>query len=177
MHRSRLCFARAFREPFVTGEGSMTKAVMLGILIGVPMAALMFKAKLLDPYIAIPPVFWAGSLIGGLIFGFGMIFAGGCASGSLWRMGEGHLKLWVAAFFFAWAGSIAYAIFKKTGLTAAEMNLDLVEETALGIQVYLPKALESFGGWAAALGLAALVLAVWYALLRYNESTGKFTAV
>ena len=177
MHRSRLCFARAFREPFVTGEGSMTKAVMLGILIGVPMAALMFKAKLLDPYIAIPPVFWAGSLIGGLIFGFGMIFAGGCASGSLWRMGEGHLKLWVAAFFFAWAGSIAYAIFKKTGLTAAEMNLDLVEETGLGIQVYLPKALESFGGWGAALGLAALVLAVWYALLRYNESTGKFTAV
>jgi uncharacterized membrane protein YedE/YeeE len=177
MHRSRLCFARAFREPFVTGDASMTKAIMLGILIGVPMAALMFKAKLLDPYIAIPPVFWAGSLLGGLIFGFGMIFAGGCASGSLWRMGEGHIKLWVAALFFAWGGSVANAIFKKTGLTAAEMNLDLVEETKLGIQVYLPKALEPFGGWGAALGLAALALVIWYVLLRYNESTGRFTVV
>ncbi len=174
MHRSRLCFARAFREPFVTGDSSMTKAIMLGILIGVPMSALLFKAKLIDPYIAIPPVFWAGSLMGGLVFGIGMIFAGGCASGALWRMGEGHLKLWVAAFFFAWSGSIANAVFKKSGLTAAEMNLDLVEETRLGIQVYLPNIL---GGWGAALAVTALLLAIWYAVLRYNESTGKFTVV
>lgn len=172
MHRSRLCFARAFREPFMTGEGHMTKAVMLGILIGVPLAALLFQAKVIDPYIAIPPVFWKGSLIGGLLFGFGMIFAGGCASGSLWRMGEGHLKLWVAAFFFAWGGSIASATFKGFGLTTAEMNLDLVEETAIGIQVFLPEAL---GGWGWALLAAGAVLAVWYALVRYNESTEKFT--
>lgn len=172
MHRSRICFARAFREPFVTGDGEMTKAIMLGILVGVPMAALLFKAKLLDPYIAIPPVFWVGSLLGGFVFGIGMIFAGGCASGSLWRMGEGHLKLWVAVFAFAWSGSIANAIFKKTGLTTAEMNLDLVEETRLGIQAYFPVAL---GGWGAALAIAAVILVIWYAAVRYNESTGRFT--
>jgi uncharacterized membrane protein YedE/YeeE len=179
MHRSRLCFARSFREPFVTGEGSMTKAVILGILLGTPIAALMFKAEVLDPFIAIPPVFWLGSLTGGLIFGFGMIFAGGCASGSLWRMGEGHLKLWVAAFFFAWIGSIASAILKMTGLTVREDNFDdlenIVEQTSLGIQVHLPQTLQAYGGWGAALGLTALVLIIWYALLRYNESTGKFT--
>ncbi|MEW5728807.1 MAG: YeeE/YedE thiosulfate transporter family protein [Pseudomonadota bacterium] len=172
MHRSRICFARAFREPFMTGEGEMTKAVMLGVLIGVPMAGLLFQAKLIDPYLAIPPVFWKGSLIGGLLFGFGMVFAGGCASGALWRMGEGHFKLWVAAFFFAWGGSIANAVFKKTGLTSAEMNLDLVEETSLGLQVYLPAAL---GGWLWALAVAGGLLAVWYAAIRYNESTEKFT--
>ncbi len=172
MHRSRVCFARAFREPFMTGEGTMTKAIMLGILIGVPMAALMFKAKLLDPYVAIPPAFWAGSLLGGFIFGIGMIFAGGCASGALWRMGEGHLKLWVAAFFFAWGGSIANAVFKKTGLTAAEMNLDLVEESRLGIQAYLPNML---GGWGAAFLVTGALLLLWYAFVRYNESTERFT--
>jgi uncharacterized membrane protein YedE/YeeE len=172
MHRSRLCFARAFREPFMTGEGTMTKAIMLGILIGVPMASLLFKAKLLDPYVAIPPVFWIGSLTGGVVFGIGMIFAGGCASGALWRMGEGHLKLWVAAFFFAWSGSIANAVLKKSGLTAAEMNLDLVEETALGIQAYFPVMLD---GWGAAYLAAGTLLAVWYAFVRYNESTEKFT--
>jgi uncharacterized membrane protein YedE/YeeE len=172
MHRSRLCFARAFREPFMTGEGTMTKAIMLGLVIGVPMAALIFRAKLLDPYVAIPPMFWAGSLLGGLVFGIGMVFAGGCASGALWRMGEGHLKLWVACFFFAWSGSIANAVFKKSGLTTAEMNLDLVEETALGIQAYLP---DLLGGWGAALAVTALLLALWYAAVRYNESTEKFT--
>ena len=172
MHRSRLCFARAFREPFMTGEGTMTKAIMLGILIGVPMASLLFKAKLIDPYVAIPPVFWIGSLAGGVIFGVGMIFAGGCASGALWRMGEGHLKLWVAVFFFAWSGSIANAVFKKSGLTAAEMNLDLVEETALGIQAYFP---DMLGGWGPAFLAAGTLLLVWYAFVRYNESTEKFT--
>ena len=45
MHRSRLCFARAFREPFVTGEGEMTKAVILALAIGVPLAALLFQKK------------------------------------------------------------------------------------------------------------------------------------
>jgi hypothetical protein len=35
MHRSRLCFARAFREPFMTAEGDMTKAVILALAIGI----------------------------------------------------------------------------------------------------------------------------------------------
>ena len=91
MHRSRLCFARAFREPFVTGEGEMTKAVILALAIGIPLAALLFQKKVIDPYVAIPATFWIGSLVGGLVFGIGMVFSGGCPSGSLWRMGEGHL--------------------------------------------------------------------------------------
>ena len=89
MHRSRLCFARCFREPFMTAEGDMTKAIIVSLAIGIPAAAILFEKKLIDPYLAIPPTFWIGSLLGGLIFGIGMIFAGGCASGALWRAGEG----------------------------------------------------------------------------------------
>ena len=29
LHRSRFCFSRVFREPFMTGEGEMTKAMIL----------------------------------------------------------------------------------------------------------------------------------------------------
>ncbi len=175
MHRSRMCFARSFREPFMTGEGTMTKAVMLGIVIGVPMAALMFRAKLIDPYIPIPPTFWLGSLVGGVIFGVGMVFAGGCASGSLWRMGEGHLKLWVAAFFFAWSGSIVHAVLSKLNVNVSVDNLDdpfngLMSN--LGVQAYLPNML---GGWVAALAVPAVIVALWYAFVRYNETTEKFT--
>jgi uncharacterized protein len=90
MHRARLCFARAFREPFMTGEGHMTKAVIVALAIGIPLSALLFQNKIIDPYLAIPATFWIGSALGGVVFGIGMIFAGGCASGSLWRMGEGH---------------------------------------------------------------------------------------
>jgi uncharacterized membrane protein YedE/YeeE len=173
MHRSRLCFSRAFREPFVTGEGEMTKAVILALAIGLPLAALLFQKKVIDPYSAIPATFWIGSLLGGVIFGIGMIFAGGCASGSLWRMGEGHIKLWVAMFFFAWIGSTASALFKKYGLTALdEDNAEAFERTRLGFQAFMP---EMFSSWGAAFAVSASLLLLWYLLVRYNESTEKFT--
>jgi len=173
LHRARLCFARAFREPFVTAEGEMTKAMIFALAVGIPIAALLFQKKVIDPYLAIPASFWIGSLVGGLVFGIGMVFAGGCASGSLWRMGEGHLKLWVAMLFFAWGGSVASALFKKAGLTNIdETNVDTFERTAVGFQAYLP---EMTGGWPAALAIGAALLLGWYALVRYNESTERFT--
>lgn len=173
MHRSRLCFARAFREPFVTAEGQMTKAVILALAIATPMAALLFQKKVIDPYAAIPATFWLGSLLGGLIFGIGMVFGGGCASGSLWRMGEGHAKLWVTLIAFAWVGSIASALFKKAGWTAIdETNLETFEVTGIGFQAFWP---DLIGGWGPTLLCSALALALWYALVRYNESTERFT--
>ena len=172
MHRSRFCVARAIREPFMTGEGEMTKGVILALAIGVPLAALIFQAKLVDPYLGIPPRFWFGSLLGGTIFGFGMVFAGGCGTGSLWRMGEGHLKLWLAVFFFAWSGSTASALMRKLGWTVAEFNLDLIEESPLGFQAYLPAMLD---GWGWTFLAIALFLLLWYLWVRYNESTERFT--
>ena len=173
MHRSRLCFARAFREPFVTAEGDMTKAVILALAIGIPIAALLFGKKVIDPYVAIPPTFWIGSLLGGFVFGIGMVFAGGCASGGLWRMGEGHVKLWVAMFFFAWIGSVASALFKMFDITAIDMtNVETFEMTNVGFQAFLP---EMIGGWGHTLLFGGGLLLLWYALVRYNETTEKFT--
>jgi len=175
MHRARLCFARAFREPFMTAEGDMTKAVILALAIGMVLAAFLFEKQIIDPYVAIPPTFWIGSLVGGLIFGVGMIFAGGCASGGLWRMGEGHVKLWVAMFFFAWIGSIASAIFRNTGLTELDPeNLETFEVTGIGYQAYWP---DMIPGWGWALLIGGGLLLLWYAFVRYNESTEKFTVL
>ena len=172
MHRSRFCVARAIREPFMTGEGEMTKGVILALAIGVPLAALIFQAKLVDPYLGIPPRFWFGSLLGGVIFGFGMVFAGGCGTGSLWRMGEGHLKLWVAVFFFGWSGSTATGLMRRIGWTTSELNLDLIEESPMGYQAYFPAMLEGWGWTFLAIGGFLLV---WYLWVRYNESTERFT--
>ena len=173
MRSSRLCFARAFREPFITGEGTMTKAVILALAIGMPIAALLFQKKVIDPYLAIPATFWIGSLVGGLLFGIGMVFAGGCASGSLWRMGEGHIKLWVTMFFFSWIGSTSSALLKKYNLTAIdETNVETFEVTNVGFQAYLP---EMLGSWGWTLLIGGSLLLFWYLLVRYNESTEKFT--
>jgi uncharacterized protein len=59
----------------------------------------------------------------------------------------GHHTLWVAVLFFAWIGSIASALLGKAGWTVAEMNLDMLEESWLGIQAFFPAMLDG-GGWA-----------------------------
>lgn len=172
LHRSRICFARAFREPFMTAEGDMTKAIILALAIAIPLASLLFQHKLIDPYLGIPATFWIGSLLGGVIFGIGMIFAGGCASGALWRVGEGHLKLWVAVLFFAWSGSTFSGLLRYWEVMTPEMNLDLVEVTKVGMQSYLPQTLH---GWPSAYLIGFGILFAWYLWVRYNESTEKFT--
>jgi uncharacterized protein len=56
----------------------------------------------------------------------------------------------------------------------AEMNLDLLEESKLGIQAFFPTLL---GGWGWTYLVTGAFLLVWYLLVRYNESTEKFTVV
>jgi uncharacterized protein len=48
---------------------------------------------------------WLGSLLGGLIFGIGMVFAGGCASRNLVRAGSGDAR---AVLVLVVIGSLAY---------------------------------------------------------------------
>ena len=176
LHRSRFCFSRVFREPFMTAEGEMTKAMIVAIALGAPVGAVMIAQGTVDPYVAIPSRFWLGSILGGLVFGVGMVFAGGCASGSLWRIGEGHLKLVVAVVFFAWSGSTAHAIIASTGLLTPDFDIDFLdgvaEITGLGFQAFIP---DMIGGWENSLLLTYLLLLVWYIFVRYNESTSRFT--
>jgi len=175
-HRSRLCFSRAIRQPFMTGEGEMTKALILAIALSVLLGALFISNKSVDPYTAIPASFWIGSLIGGLLFGIGMIFAGSCASGSLWRIGEGHIKLVVAVLFFAWSGSTTNALLTKFGLLSTDIDLDFIdgmaEITPIGVQAFMP---DMLGNWHSSLLLTYTILFTWYLLVRYNESTNRFT--
>ena len=176
LHRSRFCFSRVFREPFMTGEGEMTKAMILAVALGAPVGAALIAKGTIDPYLAIPSRFWMGSVLGGLVFGIGMVFAGGCASGSLWRVGEGHLKLVVAVLFFAWGGSTASALLNKFGLLTTNFDLDfldgMAEVTPLGVQAFMP---DLIGGWGSALLLTYVLLVIWYLLVRYNESTNRFS--
>jgi len=176
LHRSRFCLSRVFREPFMTAEGEMTKALMLALALGLPVGAVLISNATIDPYLAVPTRFWLGSALGGLVFGIGMVFAGGCASGSLWRIGEGHLKLVVAVIFFAWSGSTSTAVLGRFGFLAADIDIDfldgMAEITSLGYQAFMP---DLLGGWGNTFLLSYGLLGIWYLFIRYNESTSKFT--
>jgi hypothetical protein len=58
-------------------------------------------------------------------------------------------------------------------ITAIDMtNVETFEMTNVGFQAFLP---EMIGGWGHALLFGGGLLLLWYALVRYNETTEKFT--
>lgn len=160
--RSRLCFVRAFREPFMTGDGEHAKAVIIALIISITGFSILKWTGLRPEDTFVHSSFWLGSLVGGVIFGIGMVLAGGCGIGTLWRVGEGNVKLLIALAGFTLSSSLSRRFLEHNGLTSY-----------LGKSIFLPDLL----GWELAwLGLLAL-LALWYLLISWNELKGKFVLI
>lgn len=176
LHRGRFCFSRVFRDPLMTGDGSMTKAAILMLLVGILGNALLIYNGSHVYYDALTSVFWLGALLGGIVFGVGMVLAGGCASGSLWRMSEGHVKLWIAVFFLAWTSSWFKALLVKWDILQLHMDMTRPGSyiTKLGSQFYMPRELH---GWFWTMAISLGLLALWFVLVVYNEATDRFTVV
>ncbi|WP_417908770.1 YeeE/YedE thiosulfate transporter family protein [Candidatus Electronema sp. PJ] len=168
MHRGRWCMIQGFREPHMTGDCTLAKSVALSIFILAIGGAVVKYAvpvrldgnPVLDPANYVRGTFGWGGVVGGFLFGLGGMLAGGCGSGTLWRVGEGQLKLWIVVPFFSVSNSLITKWFK-----AAKFEDDGV----LGRFVYLP---DSMGyGWT--LGLIAFMMALWYVIVTWNEDSNK----
>lgn len=83
----RFCFASAFRDLFAVGVPRMVVGIMIATLLFAITSAFV-AATGWSTFHAAPVSMHAA--IAGLIFGVGMVFAGGCASGSLYKTGEGN---------------------------------------------------------------------------------------
>ncbi len=100
MQRGGMCFAYAYREPFLTGFGDMSRAMALLYALLV-IGFLPFKLLgSVSPDIAYAEIFaispaGIGIFIGSVLFGIGMALNGACVSDSLWRTAEGQVKIWV----------------------------------------------------------------------------------
>ena len=68
-----------------------------------------------------PRLMWLSMLVGGLMFGFGMVLASGCGSKNLVRAGAGNLKAWVVLLVL---GLSAFATLR--GITAV-LRVNTVE--------------------------------------------------
>ncbi len=159
MHRARFCFVRAFRCPFMTGDAGMVKAVAISLVVYIAGSSVIKWAYLQEPTMGIYHSFVLGSLIGGFIFGIGMLLAGGCASSTLWRVGEGQTKLMVTLIAFAISDSLAGIILNATGLNKY-----------LGHDIFIPDVLT----WYLTIPLIIIFLLAWVLLAMWNEETEKF---
>lgn len=168
MQRGRWCMVQGFREPHMTGDCTMAKSVMLSILVVAVGAAVLKYAvpvraegeAVLAPIYYVRGTFgWAG-VVGGFIFGLGAMFAGGCGSGTLWRVGEGQVKLMIVVPFFGITSSI---------LTAWFRDYEFEADGLLGKYVYMPDAI----GYGPTLLIIVAFLLIWYLIVTWNEDTNK----
>ncbi len=125
MHRSDYCFAGMFSNLFLFRSTIMLKTLLL--VIGVSM--LLFQIIDLSGFVTIPfPFFGYPSLtniIGGFLFGLGMVLSGGCVVGTLYKMGAGSLAS-ALAFVGLLIGSSIYAWFHpKWAILAKSMALPI----------------------------------------------------
>lgn len=174
LQRSRFCIVRAFREPFLTGDSSAAVGVIAALVVGI-LGFTVIKTvglRAVDPdsmrrlaMVWVNAHFWMKALIGGTVFGLGMTLAGGCAVGTLWRMGEGQIKLWLAAGGFVLMGPLS----RRFIVPPLARILPEWGDRAL----FLP---DQLGYWGALLLLFGLLL-LWYVFVKWNERTGKFSAL
>lgn len=175
--RSRYGFAGGVKRIWITGEGSLTMALLAMFAISIIGAsAIHFGAAIKGAIPAFRAVegdmvipgsgFVAPTdlavVVGGFIFGIGMMLGGGCASGTLTDSGEGHIRAWITVFFFAIGGIIGH------GMLPALENTFL-KQVSLG-NVYLP---DVFGGYLVTVLVSLLGLLVLYAITKSYESKRK----
>jgi hypothetical protein len=162
LQRSRFCLVRAFREPFMTGDAEHTRAAALAVTVSMLGFAILKFTDLKDKSDWVFAGAGIGGLGGGLLFGIGMTLAGGCGAGSIWRAGEGQVKLWLALAGFALGASLVRLAIAGMGATGH-----------LGVAVFLPAVL----GWGGAILAILAVMVVWAAAATWNERSGTFSAI
>ena len=115
LQRGSFCMNTAFRSIAYEKDHSVLRAYVLALLIN------MVVVQLLDYFAIITitraPFFWPALIVGGFVFGLGMVFAGGCTSGTYYRCGEGMLGSLGALVGFAFAASL-FSVGPLSRLTA-----------------------------------------------------------
>lgn len=134
----RFCFASAFRDLFAVGVPRM--------VVGIVIATILFS--LVSAFVSITGMstFHAAptsvhAVVAGLIFGVGMVFAGGCASGSLYKTGEGN----GVALLVILSISVTQAIFVDIGGFMNRLVPQSWHDSALAKKI--PESINVADGW------------------------------
>lgn len=114
LQRGRFCVVGAYRDLLIAKDGRMFLATFIVIAIqSVGVYALRDTGVIQFGNDGFP---WLGTILGGFIFGIGMVLAGGCATGTWYRAGEGMIGSWVALFGYMLGAAITkYGVWKATG--------------------------------------------------------------
>jgi len=99
LQRGGFCMNTAFRSLIFDKDLSVFRAYILALLINIVGVNLLDEFRIIN--LTITPFFWLATIVGGFIFGSGMVLAGGCGSGTCYRVGKGMVGSLVALTGFA----------------------------------------------------------------------------
>ena len=99
MQRGRFCVTGMIRDIFLNKTWRGFTALLIVIAVhAVGLAALTTAGVITPEYKQFAPL---AVVLGGLLFGMGIVLAGGCASGTWYRSAEGLIGSWLALIFYA----------------------------------------------------------------------------
>ncbi len=160
LQKARFCFTASLRDPYLTGGTNLTKAVLTAFAV----TSIGFWAIMYGAHSAGAPVPGMGfvapvgvhTVVGAFIFGIGMVISGGCASGTLMRVGEGFGMQMLSIVFFV-MGSL---------LGAATFGWWQLNFISVSPRVHLP---ELFG-WFGAIAVQLLIIVfLWIAADKFAK--------
>jgi len=163
MQRGRFCVTGAFRDVWIGRNTRWITAFLIVIAVqsvGVFALDALGVIELRSGELA--PV---ATIAGAFIFGFAIVLAGGCATGTFYRSSEGLIGSWFALLFYAGSAAVMkYGVFADLTSAARSQTVGLtsIHET-LGISPW----------WL----VAALVLVVGYATVRHLAAEPKLATL
>ncbi|MGQ9834334.1 MAG: YeeE/YedE family protein [Candidatus Villigracilaceae bacterium] len=167
LQRGRFCMNSAFRDIILGRDFTLFKALSVAILVEmIGFSILAFTGVVT---LAPKPLMWGANIVGGLVFGFGMVLAGGCASGITYRVGEGMMGALMAVLGFGLS-----ALMSATGVL--NPILKSLQNTKIMTADNKPLTLANMVGVdlkVAMLVLAILIIVVWAVLAMRNKSSGR----
>lgn len=188
IQRTSFCMANCFTSIRIYGSFLQFKAYMVALFVAMVGTAILIDAALVDARASIylpTSIPILGYITGGLVFGIGIVFAGGCSTRILARVGEGNLGALVAVLGFnitagaTLAGYLAYLnieIFRKFTIDLGSSSIPellglnhwvliALFGIALGAWFFLKRADDDFWGvkWPlTGLIIGLVIVAGWY---------------
>ena len=134
----RFCFSSAFRDLFAVGVPRMAVGIMIAMVLFGSVSAFVTATGNSTFH---PAPYGIHSVIAGFIFGVGMVLTGGCASGSLYKAGEGN----VTAMLVILSISVTQAVFAD--ISGWVNNLVPYSWHQSAVAKGLPAAITASDGW------------------------------
>lgn len=138
LQRGRFCVTGFLRDLWLTK--SMRGFTALMLVIAVHVVGFWTLAALGVVTVGSESFAPVATVVGGLVFGFGMVLAGGCATGTWYRAGEGLVGSWLALIAYAMTAAFM-RIGPLSGFTESARDRTVGSGTIhgdLGVPVFVP---------------------------------------